>query len=334
MPRHWSILDGEPWMVNPARLGILGAFNPGPPGRGKRFLFHGAFTSKEKAKRREKQIPGSFVLDRGGEHYVVTPRKKRNPKRRSKKQMATAMQRRMSYVRSFQKNRRRHHVLANRRRRHYRMNRRHRRNYRRNPYPMAGTVASLAGNPRRRRRLNPRRRHYVMMNRRRRYRHNPGLFSQSYFGLPSLQQVGWSVVGFSGTAAIQNILWGQGGTGLIPSSLTQFSTAMKYVVLVASGAITHMVVRWFRPQWAATATIGSGLYIASQIVHDFLPGVIPGMSAYTPLHAYAPLSRLGQYHGWGRSGLASQNIGASNIPVGWASHGAMDILAQRFRRFN
>ena len=343
MARLWSLIDGEPWMTNPARLGILGAFNPRRRrnvGTGKRFTFHGAFTSKAKAKRREKQVPGSFILDRHGEHYVVTPnaRRKRNPKHR-RKNVATAMQRRMSYVRSFQKNRRRKRYSLNpRRRRHYSMNRR-RRHYRRNPYPLGGTVAALAGNPRRRRRYRRNSTHYWMN--RRRYRRNPGrlrsLLTASYFGLPSLATIGWSVVGFSGTAALQSMLWGQtGGGGLIPATWTvnadgSESKIAKYGVLLGAVAIMHMLVRQFRPSWAPIATAGGGLYIASQAIHDFLPGVVPGFRAYTPLHAYTPLRA---YSRWGSHGLASQNIGAGNLPVGWNSSGAMDILAQRFRRFN
>jgi hypothetical protein len=207
---------------------------------------------------------------------------------------------------------------------------------------MAGMVSSIA-NPRRHRRH---RRRYVMLNRRHRrhYRRNPslsGIYSSSYFGLPSIQSVGWSVVGFSGTAAVQNFLWGSSaGTGLIPASWTQstmggVSTAMKYGVLIGSAAIVHMIIRAVRPAMAPTAAIGSGLFIASQAIHDFLPGVVPGLSAYTPLHGMRAYTPLHAYQGWSRhGGLASQNIGASNLPVGWNAHGGMDILAQRFRRFN
>jgi hypothetical protein len=218
---------------------------------------------------------------------------------------------------------------------------------------MAGAVTSLAANPRRRRRHTYR----MLTNRRnprRRYRHNPNglrsIYSTGYFGLPSIQSVLWSVVGFSATAAIQTFLWGSnGGTGILPAQLATNadgtpSMIAKYGVLLASVAATHMLVRWFRPAWAATSTIGAGLFAASQIVHDVLPGVIPGMRAYTPIYggsmrAYTPIHHGGRpgmaaYHQWSMPQLASQNIGASNLPVGWAKDGAMDILSQRFRRFN
>jgi hypothetical protein len=253
----------------------------------------------------------------------------------------SAMQKRMDYVRSFQRNRRRRSYSLNRRhRRTYSMNRRRRR-YRRNPYPMAGTVASLAGNPRRRRYRRNRRHSYFMNRRRRHYRRNPGFYTGSYFGLPSLQTVGWSIVGFSGTAAIQSMLWGTagGGTGLIPASWTTDSTGMtskvvKYGVLLGSVALVHTIIRMFRPAQASVATVGAGLYAASQIIHDFLPGVVPGLQAYTPLHGMNAYTPLRAYSRWGSHGLASQNIGASNLPVGWNQSGGMDILAQRFRRFN
>jgi hypothetical protein len=68
------------------------------------------------------------------------------------------------------------------------------------------------------------------------------------------------------------------------------------------------------------------------------------MRAYTPIYggsmrAYTPIHHGGRpgmaaYHQWSMPQLASQNIGASNLPVGWAKDGAMDILSQRFRRFN
>lgn len=325
MARLWRVIDGEPWMVNPGRriknprLGILGLLNPG---YGKKFDFHGSFKRKSEAIKRERQIPGSFILDRGGQHMVVTRKKNSGGKR-----MATKAQRHMAWVRSFQKNRRR------RRHHHTMMNRRRRRNYRRrhNPYPMAGTVTALAGNPRRR---HHHRRHHYMINRRRR-RRNPGRMSRiastSYFGIPSLQTIGWSVVGFSGTAALNGFV-----SGLVPTSWQTNadgspSKIAKYGALAVSVAGLHTLVRMFRPAQAQVATIGAGLYAASVIIHDFLPGTLPGLQAYTPLHAYTPLRA---YHRWGMPQLASQNIGATNLPVGWAPNGAMDILPQRLRRFN
>jgi hypothetical protein len=172
-----------------------------------------------------------------------------------------------------------------------------------------------------------------------RRRRNPGFYTTGYFGLPSLQTVAWSVIGFSATAFIQTTLWGTsgGGTGLLPASLTTDATGttskiMKYAVLLGSVALVHTIIRMVRPAQAQIATVGSGLYAASQVIHDLMPGTFPGLSAYTPLAAYTPLRA---YHGaWGRRGLSSQNIGASNLPVGWNQHGAMDVIAQRLRRFN
>jgi hypothetical protein len=126
------------------------------------------------------------------------------------------------------------------------------------------------------------------------------------------------------------------GTGLIPSSWAlnadgSPSMMVKYGSLIGSVAITHALVRAFSSGSAATATLGGSLYAAAQVIHDLLPGVVPGLHAYTPLHAY---TNLHAYHRFGMPHLASQNIGASNLPVGWAGSGAMDIVAQRLRRFN
>lgn len=188
---------------------------------------------------------------------------------------------------------------------------------------------------------NPRR-HRYHYRRNRRYRRNPGRLSgfisrSGPFGLPSLKSVGWAVAGFSGTAAIQTVLMGSTpGQGLIPASFALNadgtpSMLVKYGSLVGSVAITHALVRAFDSASAATATLGGSLFAAAQVIHDLLPGVVPGLHAYTPLHAY---TNLHAYHRFGMPQLASQNIGASNLPVGWATSGGMDIVAQRLRRFN
>src|SRR5207249_2963922 len=47
------------------------------PGIGKGFTFHGSFKSQILARRREIEIPGSFIIKRGDRYYVIKPR--RNP---------------------------------------------------------------------------------------------------------------------------------------------------------------------------------------------------------------------------------------------------------------
>lgn len=330
MPRLWGMVQGEPYMLNPA-LGIL-SLNP-RRGRKGQFDFHGAFKSKSEAIEEERSIPGAFIIDRHGEHYVVT---RKNPKRR--RHMARHHgARHMAWVRSFQRNRRYRH---NRRRRYYAMNRRHyrrnyRRRYRRNPYPMAGTTVGLL-NPRRHRRHR-----YYAMNRRRHYRRNPSFssaFARSYAGLPSIKSVVWGLVGYSGTAMLTGFVnqW-------MPTSIDTSQGWGKYLSMLISLAGLHAIARVVIKGGAEVATLGGGIYVGSQIVHDLAPGALPGLGAYTPLHAYTPLRRyvggggmpqLAAGHRFGMPYLASQAIGASNIPVAWAKDGAMDILAQRFRRFN
>lgn len=49
-------------------------------GTGQSFTFHGSFSSKELAEKREREIPGSFIHSKAGRYYVLVPRKmKRNP---------------------------------------------------------------------------------------------------------------------------------------------------------------------------------------------------------------------------------------------------------------
>lgn len=234
----------------------------------------------------------------------------------------------MAWVRSFQRKRNpRRHYMRNRRRRYYR----------RNPYPMAGVTTAI-GNPRRRRyyRRNP------YMRNRRHYRRNPNfgqVFSRSYAGLPTVKSVVWGLVGYSGTAILKGFV-----DSWMPTSINTQSGFGKYISLLVSLAGMHAIARVVIKQGASIATIGGGIYVASQAIHDFMPGVVPGLNAYTPLmHAYTPLRRyvhgggmpqLAAHARFGMPQLASQAIGASNIPVAWAGDGAMDILAQRFRRFN
>lgn len=56
-----------------ARVG-KGKRRRGEPGRGRRFLFHGSFTSKEDARRREKAVKGGFIREvtvRGRRRFAV-----------------------------------------------------------------------------------------------------------------------------------------------------------------------------------------------------------------------------------------------------------------------
>jgi hypothetical protein len=53
-------------------------------GVGKAFTFHGSFNSKILAARREREIPGSFLVQRGNRYYVLKPKKigsARNPRK-------------------------------------------------------------------------------------------------------------------------------------------------------------------------------------------------------------------------------------------------------------
>lgn len=44
------------------------------------FTFHGSYKSKILAARKEREIPGSFILPRNGRYYVLKEKKKANPR--------------------------------------------------------------------------------------------------------------------------------------------------------------------------------------------------------------------------------------------------------------
>lgn len=49
------------------------------PGYGKAFTFHGSFVSLILARRREREIPGSFIHQHKGRYYVLKPKRIKNP---------------------------------------------------------------------------------------------------------------------------------------------------------------------------------------------------------------------------------------------------------------
>ena len=54
----------------------------GNPGRGRAFTFHGSYTSLLAARRKERQTPGSFIIERDGRYYLLkAKRQKKNPYR-------------------------------------------------------------------------------------------------------------------------------------------------------------------------------------------------------------------------------------------------------------
>jgi hypothetical protein len=277
-----------------------------------------------------------------GEPYMINPRlgilglqalQALNPKGRKMARHRRSGARHMAWVRSFRK--------SNTRRRHARR--------RRNPYPMAGTVAGIL-NPRRRRRgrkHNPRRRHY---------RRNPVSVRsvRGMMGLPPLMPVVWSTAGFAATAAVQGFI-----DTLVPASFkTNADGTPNMITKYAEIAASIVVVTWGGKMLLGSGPstflgIGGGVYAVQTVVHDFLPGVIPGMHAYTPLKAYTPLHPSSSLSGMGRSidsagggmpglalrrgmpglALSAPDHGAMNN-ANFAADGAMDMAPARFRRFS
>lgn len=90
--RH-SVTFGESWLymiTNEKQQLLVGHFVNGsaapttPPkmnkGYGKAFTFHGSFTSKLAAKRKEAITPGSFIQEKDGRYYLLKPKRvKSNP---------------------------------------------------------------------------------------------------------------------------------------------------------------------------------------------------------------------------------------------------------------
>jgi hypothetical protein len=265
-----------------------------------------------------------------GEPYMVNPRlgvlalQALNPPKKRHKNMAKHYgARHMAWVRSFRKKNRHH--------------KRHRMYRRSNPYPMGGAVAAL--NPRRRRHRKS----------------NPGGFSglmRGGLGIPPLMTIVWTGLGFVGTAMIQGFIdtlipisWKTNTDGT-PNLLTKYGEIAASIVAVSYGG------KLLGGGKSTLFGIGGGVYMAQQAAHDFFPNVIPGMHAYTPLNAYTPLLPSGLSGMRGMRGIVGSSGGAfpqlasrASMPrlaapdqgfrnsANFADDGAMQVVAERFRRF-
>jgi hypothetical protein len=201
--------------------------------------------------------------------------------------------------------------------------RRRRSRARRNPFTVPGVA--LAANPRRRR-------HHRKNSPARRYRRNPAVLGMQ---IPSLQTVGFVAAGFVGTPILEGFI-----ASFVPVSFST-STIGKYVIRIGSMLGLSWAARaGFGRERGNAVAIGSGVYILTSLIKDFVPGIVPGlglpgagMAAYqTRLSAYQ--SRLSQYKGMASMprGLSAPAFGAQNTTDS-ARNGAMNTVALRFRRF-
>jgi hypothetical protein len=258
-----------------------------------------------------------------GEPYMINPRlgilalQALNPKRR--KNMAKHYgARHMAWVRSFRKK-----------------NRHHRRHRKHNPYPLAGTVAAIG---------NYRRKHHR--------KRNPGglsTFARGTLGLPPLMPVVYGASGFVATSATQGFL-----DTLAPAGYQASQSMLAKYVEIGLGIVivTWAAKHFFGRGASAFVAVGGGIFALQQAVHDFIPGMIPGMHAYTPLKSYTPIRRaqastmgaVVESAGGAMPQLATRDsmsqLAAMRAPdhgfkqsAGFAADGGMNVVAERFRRF-
>lgn len=200
--------------------------------------------------------------------------------------------------------------------RKHRKNTVRRRRTRRNPWPMAGAVV----NPRRKRRgrKGTHRKH------RKHYRRNPAILGLT---LPPLESVLYAGAGFILTPMVEGF-----ANKILPVSIT--STAIgKYAVRLGSVlALSYAARMVIGRSQANMVTIGGGAYVLTTAIGEFAPDLkkalglgtyqdaTQGLSAYT-----APTSRTFNQ-------LGGPAWGAMNTPH-FGPRGSMNIVAQRFRRF-
>ena len=252
---------------------------------------------------------------------IINRKRKKGTKKKGRKAMARR-RRRVSRRRV-----RRHRVAAPRR-----VHRRRRRSYRRrrNPWPMAGTVASI--NPRRRRRRGRR----ASPRRHRRGKRNPRILGLTF---PPVEAVAFGALGYLATPMVEGFI-----NGVLPVSITT-TTIGKYATRIASVlGLTWLAKMAGLRGRAAMIGIGGGMYVATSALKEFASGMIPlsAAAALPQVSAYAlpTLGRMGSYsapteatyHG-GFQQLGAPNFGAQNT-VRSAPFGGARLVAQRFRRFN
>ena len=152
--------------------------------------------------------------------------------------------------------------------------------------------------------------------------------------VPPLKLVAYGAAGFVGTPLLEGFL-----TGFLPTSISG-TTIGKWATRIASGLGLMWLSKMALGKAASMSIgIGSGIYIVTSAVREFMPTLLPAgtLSAYvTPtsrnfarpaMGAYArPTSRTFNQ-------LGAANYGAFNT-TNAAPAGGMNLVAQRFRRFN
>lgn len=172
-------------------------------------------------------------------------------------------------------------------------------------------------NPRRKRsRRNPVHRKA----RRRGYRRNPALLG---FQLPPLMPVVYAGAGFVAPPVVEGFLAGFLPTEFAASTLGKYATRFASVI-----GGTWLVQRFVGRNAAMYFGIGGGAYILTSAIREFMPGVIPGLGAYTVAGQTAVPFQLGAY---------TRQLGQGGEP--WAGgmtiqrSGGTGTVPMRLRRF-
>jgi hypothetical protein len=169
-------------------------------------------------------------------------------------------------------------------------------------YPVPGFVA----NPRRKRRKRAygSLRHYA-----RRARHNPPEMTVMGLSIPPLTLTVAGTVGFALPAVLETYIM-----PMLPASIQGASWA-KWLVrggIVIGGG---MLARRFNRAMGTAFLIGGGIYMLLQVVKEFAPGMIPGLSGQ-PFLGYYPPNRMTRLPGHGMSEYASTRFLGNRASAG------------------
>lgn len=205
-----------------------------------------------------------------------------------------------------------------------------RRARRSNPPVRRRRRAVAAARPRRVRRY----RRNPVARRRRSYKRNPSIMGLQ---LPSLKDFLYTGIGFAAAPGVEGFV-----SSYLPTDITA-NTAGRYAVKIGTVGLTAWAVRQFIGSSEGNRVLlGGAIYVAMSAIKDFMPGVIPGLGAYTPSGPYqsgAMLRRVGMgaYTGYGNigayTGYKQLGYAGAGVPVIPSRRSTGANTVSRFSRF-